>query len=113
MYRTTNAREFQALLANASPLPTPSREFRRTERLTVRFDVYAPGSDIPVVSARVLNRIGKGMADLPVKAPQPPSGFYQLDLPLAGFAAGEYLIEVKAAGSSGDAVELVPIKITS
>jgi hypothetical protein len=53
------------------------------------------------------------MADLTVKAPQPPATVYQLDLPLAGFAAGEYLIEVKAAGPSGEAVELVPIKITS
>ncbi len=113
VYRTTNAREFQALMASASPVPTPAREFRRTERLVVRFEVYAPGSEAPAVSARVLNRMGKGMADLPVKAPQPSSTVYQLDLPLAGFAAGEYLIEVKATGPSGEAVELVPIKITS
>jgi hypothetical protein len=53
------------------------------------------------------------MADLPVKAPASPATVYQLDLPLAGFAAGEYLIEVKATGPSGEVVELVPIKITS
>jgi hypothetical protein len=113
VYRTGNAREYQALLASPSPVPTPAREFRRTERLVVRFAAYAPGSEQPAVSARVLNRMGKGMADLPVKAPQPPATVYQLDLPLAGFAAGEYLIEVKATGPSGEAVGLVPIKITS
>ncbi len=113
VYRTANAREFQALMASASPVPTPAREFRRTERLVVRFEVYAPGTEAPAVSARVLNRMGKGMADLPVKAPQPPSRFYQLDLPLAGFATGEYLIEVKATGPGGDVVELVPLKVTS
>jgi VWFA-related protein len=113
VYRSANAREFNALLANPSPVPTPGREFRRTERLIVRFDVYAQGSELPVVSARVLNRMGKGMADLPVRAPRPPGAYYQLDLPLAGFAAGEYLIEVKAAGTGGEAVELVPVKITS
>ncbi len=113
VYRSANAREFQALMANPSPVPTPSREFRRTERLTVRFDAYAPGTEVPVVSARVLNRVGKGMADLPVRLPQPPATFYQLDLPLAGFAAGEYLLEVKATGPSGEATELVPLKITS
>ncbi len=113
VYRTSNAREFQALMASASPLPTPAREFRRTERLIVRFDAYAPGTEAPAVSARVLNRAGKSMADLPVRAPQSPATYYQLDLPLAGFAAGEYLIEVKAAGASGEATELVPVKITS
>ncbi len=113
VFRTATAREYQALLASPSPVPTPAREFRRTERLVVRFEAYAPGSEVPSVSARVLNRMGKGMADLPVKAPQPPGTVYQLDLPLAGFAAGEYLIEVKATGPSGEATELVPIKITS
>ncbi len=113
VFRTGNAREFQALAANPSPAPTASREFRRTERLLVRFDAYAPGSEVPVVTARVLNRTGAGMADLDVRAPQAPATFYQLDVPLAGFAPGEYLIEVKAKGAGGEATELVPLKITS
>ncbi len=113
VFRTSNALEYRSLVASASPIPTPAREFRRTERLTVRFDVYAPGSESPTVTARVLNRLGKGMADLPIRAPQGQASYYQLDLPLAGFSAGEYLIEVKAAGSGGQATELVPLKITS
>lgn len=113
VYRTGNAREFQALAANPSPVPTASREFRRTERLLVRFDVYAPGTEVPVVTARVLNRAGIGMADLDARAPQAPLTFYQLDVPLAGFAPGEYLIEVKAKGAGGEATELVPLKVTS
>jgi VWFA-related protein len=113
VFRSANAREFRALVASPSPVPTASREFRRAERLLVRFEVYAPGAEVPVVTARVLNRVGSGMADLTVGAPQAPSAFYQLDLPLAGFAAGEYLIEVKAKGAEGEAKELVPIKITS
>jgi hypothetical protein len=47
-----------------------------------------------------------------VVALQAPSTFYQLDVPLAGFAAGEHLIEVKAKGAGGEAPELVPLKIT-
>jgi hypothetical protein len=113
VYRSATAREFQALAANPSPVPTASRDFRRTERLLVRFDAYAPGAEIPIVTARVLNRAGTGMADLQVRAPVSPSTFYQLDLPLAGFAAGEYLIEVKAKGVEGEATELVAVKITS
>jgi VWFA-related protein len=113
VFRSATAREFQALAANPSPVPTAGREFRRTERLLVRFDAYAPGSEIPIVTARVLNRAGNGMADLQVRPPVSPATFYQLDLPLAGFAAGEYLIEVKAKGVEGEATELVAVKITS
>jgi VWFA-related protein len=113
VYRSANAREFQALMASPSPVPTASREFRRTERLIVRFDAYAPGTEVPAVTARVLNRVGKGMTDLPVRPPQPPARFYQLDLPLAGFAAGEYLIEIKAIGAGGEVTQLVAVKITS
>jgi hypothetical protein len=35
------------------------------------------------------------------------------DLPPAGFAAGEDLIEVKAKGAGGEATALLPLKITS
>jgi hypothetical protein len=38
---------------------------------------------------------------------------YQTDLPLAGMAAGEYLIEVSAHGESGDTRQLVAFRITS
>lgn len=113
VFRTGNAREYRALMEGAAPVPTPAREFRRTERLVVRFEVYAPGGRPATLSARVLNRVGKGMADVPVQEPRPPATFHQLDLPLAGFAAGEYLVEIKATGAGGEAVELVPLKITS
>ena len=52
VFRSGNAREFQALTANPAPVPTASREFRRTERLLVRFDAYAPGTEVPVVTAQ-------------------------------------------------------------
>jgi VWFA-related protein len=112
VFRAGNAREFQALAVSPSPAPTAGRDFRRTERLLVRFDAYAPGSEVPIVTARVLSRVGAGLADLEVRAPQPTGAFYQIDLPLAGFAPGEYLIEVKARGAGGDATELVPLRIT-
>jgi VWFA-related protein len=113
VFRSANAREFQALSANPAPVPTASREFRRTERLLVRFDAYGPGTEVPAVTGRVLNRAGNAMVDLPVRAPLSPGSFHQIDLPLAGFAAGEYLIEVKAKGAEGEVTELVPLKITS
>jgi VWFA-related protein len=113
LFRTANAREFRELSAAADPLPTAAREFRRTERLLVRFEAYGPGNAVPEVAARVLNRAGKSMADLPVRAPQGDARYFQLDLPLAGFASGEYLIEIKARLPEGEAQELVAIRVTS
>jgi VWFA-related protein len=113
VFRSGSAREFQALASNPSPVPTASREFRRTDRLLVRFEAYAPGIEQPAITAQVLNRAGTRMVDLPVRPPDAPGTFYQLDLPLAGFAAGEYLVEIRAKGADGEAKELVPLKITS
>ncbi len=113
VFRTANAREFRDVNAAPDPLPTAAREFRRTERLLIRFDAYGPGNSTPEVTARVLNRAGKAMTDLPVRPPQADAKFYQLDVPLAGFAAGEYLVEIKARGPDGEAQELVAIRVTS
>jgi hypothetical protein len=112
VFRAANAREFRTLVDDPAPLPTASREFRRTERLLVRFEAYGPGEQPPEVTARILNRAGQGMSDVPVKVPESPGAPYQLDLPLAGFPAGEYLIEVKAKGDEGEATELVPMRVT-
>lgn len=113
VFRALNAREFRELNAAPDPVPTATREFRRTDRLLIRFEAYGPGNSVPQVTARVLNRGGKSMADLPVREPQGDTHFYQLDLPLAGFASGEYLVEIKAKGPEGEAQELVPVRITS
>jgi VWFA-related protein len=113
LYRTANAREFREVSASADPMPTTAREFRRTERLLIRFDAYGPGNAVPDVTARVLNRAGTPMADLTVQAPQGNAKYYQLDVPLAGFASGEYLLEIKAKAPDGEAQELVPIRVTS
>ena len=111
VFRAANAREFRTLAADPAALPAASREFRRTERLLVRFEAYLPGEKPPEVTARVLNRSGQGMSDIPVKAPESPGTPYQLDIPLAGFPAGDYLIEVKARGADGEATELVPMRV--
>jgi hypothetical protein len=79
----------------------------------IRFEAYAPGNEAPVVTARVLNRAGKPMTDLQLAPPDGPGRPYQIDLPLAGFAAGEYLVELKVKGQDGEVEELVPMKITA
>jgi hypothetical protein len=108
VYRTRTAREFQALAADATAVPTAGREFSRTERLLIRFDAY--GNATP--TAVLLNRAGQKMADLPVAAAT-AGGSHQLDVGLAAIAAGEYLVEITITGATGEAKELIPLRVGS
>jgi len=107
------ARELQALSRDADPTPTALRQFRRTDRLLIRFSAYAPRAAAPAVTVRLLNRAGQTMSDLVLKPPDAAAAFYQVDLPLAGLSPGEYVIEVKAAADGGEAAELIAIRVIS
>jgi VWFA-related protein len=108
VHRARTARDFQAVAADAAAVPVAGREFSRTERLLIRFDVYGTAT----TTAALLNRNGDKMADVPV-APAKAGGTHQIDLGLASIAIGEYLIEITAKGAAGEAKELVPIRIGS
>lgn len=112
VFRTRTAREFQALSRDPDPVPTSMREFRRTERLLIRFGVYGAGS-APEVTAVLLNRLGQKMTDVPLQAPAEPGAPFSVDLPLASFSPGDYVIELRVKGTPNDATELIAIKITS
>jgi hypothetical protein len=112
--RARTPREFQAITRDPDPVPTSLREFRRTDRLLVRFFAEVPGgASAAEVGARLLNRVGQRMVDLSAAAPADPSQPYQIDLPLAGLSPGEYVIEIRAKGVSGESTELVAIKVIS
>jgi hypothetical protein len=77
--------------------PTASRDFRRTDRLIVRIEAYAPANVRTTISSRLLNKLGQRLADIPLH-PSPDAGRDCLiDLPLAALAPGEYLLETAAA----------------
>jgi VWFA-related protein len=109
--RARTVREFREVNAKAGAVPTAAREFRRTDRLLIRFDAYAPAGN-PKVAARLLNRAGQPMLDLPV-APSTAGFAYQVDVPLAGMAAAEYVIEISASGEAGEAKQLVGFRVIS
>ena len=112
VFRAGNAREFQAMRSNAAAVPTADREFRRTDRLLLRFNVFGPGDSKPAVTARILNRLGGAMSPLTVQ-PSADGSTYEIDLPLAGLVSGEYLVEVTAKGADSDATEIVPLRIVA
>ena len=109
-----NAREFTTLSAGESSPPTAGRDFRRTDRLLVRFDTFTPGGIAAVVTARLLNQQGTKMSDVVVTAPSAPGQPYAFDLQLASFAAGQYLLELIATAEGHKPVtELVAFRIGS
>jgi VWFA-related protein len=110
VFRARNAREFRALAANPEATPVAARQFSRAERLIVRVPVYASG-DRPAVAARLLSRFGVEMRNLDVTE-APASDGYQLDLPLAGLAAGDYGIEFTASNEDGKVKDTLAIRVT-
>lgn len=113
VYVARTPREFQTIKNDTAAPPTATREFRRTERLFLRLDAVAPGGQAGSLAytARLLNRQGDRMADLPVTAPA-DGGAATLDVPLASLPAGEFLIEIAAKGPDGaDATELVAFRM--
>jgi VWFA-related protein len=110
VFRVRTIPELQAIKTNPNAVPTTERQFSRTDRIYVRVDAYAPGGVTPPVSARLLNRTGQSMADLPVQ--QAPGRPAEIELGLSSFAAGEYLIELNARSEGGStAQELVAFRI--
>jgi hypothetical protein len=109
--RARNAREFRSIDAEAA-VPVAAREFSRTERLLIRFQAYGTPDARPAVTARLLGRMGQVVRDLAI-APRPDAdGLQAIDLPLAGFAAGEYAIEVAASSAGGEVKDRVGFRVT-
>ena len=109
VYRARTAREMMLLRNNLDAPPVAMREFNRAERLLIRVDAYAPDGAKPEVTAKLLNRDGHPMADVPVQAADGKP--FQIDLPLANLAPGEYVVELDAKAPSGTAQQMIGFKI--
>jgi VWFA-related protein len=103
--------ELNRLKADPDAIPTATREFSRTDRLVVRVPTYGPGGTAPALKVHILNRAGSAMSELQVAA-APKPGEQQIDLAIAALPPGEYVLEIKAGDSDGDAKELVGFRIT-
>jgi VWFA-related protein len=109
VFRVRTPREMNAIRSNPDAVPTTEREFSRVERLFIRTEAYAPGGAAPSFTARLLNRGGQQMAELPVTAGGGGRG--EIDFPLSSLPMGDYLIEINATTPAGSAQELVAFKV--
>ena len=108
--RGRNALEFKALVSDWDAPPTAARDFRRTDRLLLRFDVYAPGGSAPEVEANLLNRSGDAMFPLDVSASDGGTS-HQVALAPSFLAPGEYIIEIRALLGAGEATEMIAFRL--
>jgi len=113
LYRARTLPELRQITADPNAVPSAGREFSRTDRVLVRVDAYGPGSERPEVTAVLLNRDGQKMSDVPVTQGTPVGDAHEINLSLATIAAGEYLIEITAKGTGGDAKQLIPFRVGS
>ena len=109
VFRARTAREFVLARNNPNAVPTAARDFSRTERLLIRFEAYGNGGAAPAVTAKLLNRAGQKMSDIPVQANagQP----FQIDFILAPLAAGEYILELDAKSAENTAQQMIGFKV--
>jgi VWFA-related protein len=114
--RTRNARQFADVSQNADAVPSSSRTFSRTERLLIRVPAYSAGDTPLTVTARLLNRRGTAMRDLPAVAAPLPPGIVQFDLSLASLAPEEYRLELSAANRTDpreEVKEILTFRVTN
>ena len=100
VFRARTVRELQQLKADAQATPTTTREFSRSDRVFVRVPVYGQN---PTVTAKLLNRAGDAMSELPVNAATGGST-RDVDLTLSSLPPGEYLVEISTGGGSKELV---------
>ncbi len=128
--RARNELEYRSLVDDWTVPPTVSRSFRRTERMLVRFQAYAPGAGVPQVEASLVNRAGEPIVPLEVTQPgaavagsEPPSGgrsdaaspgepnWFQVSVALPFLPPGEYLIELTATYGDGETTHLAAFRL--
>jgi hypothetical protein len=110
LFRARTPRELQEMKTNPQAMPTTAREFTRVDRLFVRIPAYGSGA---AVAARLLNRAGDKMVDLPVvPAADGAESARDVDLTLSSLPAGEYVLEITAGSGQSSAKELIGFRIT-
>ena len=110
--RARNALELRAIVDDYDVTPTAARDFRRTDKVLVRFEAYTPGAAVPAVEARLLNRHGGAIYPLDVQTPA-DGHLYQVHLTPVSLPPGEYIIELTVTTPEGEATELVAFRLNS
>lgn len=108
VYRTRTLMETRAFDADASPTPTASRHFRRTDRLVIDVPWTTTGGT-PEVTARLTNQEGQPLAPLELAS---MDGRARVVLPLASLAPSTYVVRVDARAGDDEASQQVAFTVS-
>ena len=108
LLRARTVADARAIADGGSRSPFAGREFNRTDRLYVRFNVHGAAENEAEVSVRLTTKAGAALLELPVARLKEG---YQLEVPLASVARGDYLIAVTAAHGEERTRALVPLRV--
>ncbi len=109
VFRARSPLEWRSLRAATAPVPTAQRDFARGDRLLVRVDAIGAAAGVSQATARLVNRRGVDGAPIPVVARG--DGRFEIDLPLANIARGEWLLAVAAASGDDRAEVMLPFRV--
>jgi hypothetical protein len=108
-FRARAPLEWRSLRGATAPTPTALRDFARGDRLLVRVDAFGAAAGAAQATARLVNRRGVDGAPIPVDARG--DGRFEIDLPLANIARGEWLLAIDAASGQDRAQVMLPFRI--
>jgi VWFA-related protein len=108
LYRARTPFELRTI-QNSAPVPFAGRQFDRTDRIIVRFDVFGPSATDAMVTVTLLSRLGAKLANMPLR--KTTSGPYEIDLPIANVARGEYVFEIDASHGADQAKALLSFRV--
>jgi hypothetical protein len=109
VFRARAPLEWRALRGATAPVPTAVRDFARGDRLLIRVDAFGVAAGAAQVTARLVNRQGADGASIPVEARG--AGRFEIDLPLANIARGEWLLAIDAASGEDRTEVMLPFRI--
>ena len=101
----------KAIAGARQAVPFAGREFTRTDHLFVRFSLYGAVASEADVSAQLTSKAGATLLKLAVAKMAGAETTYQIDVPLASIARGDYLIAVAAAHGEERTRALVPLRL--
>ena len=108
LYRARTPLELRAI-QNAAPPPFAGRQFERTDRIIVRFDVFGAAAADATVTVTLLSRLGAKLAAMPLR--HTPAGGYEIDLPIGSIARGEYVFQIDASHGADQAKALLSFRV--
>jgi hypothetical protein len=109
VFRSRTPLEWRSLRDAAAPTPTALRDFGRGDRLLVRVEAFGAAAGAAQATARLVNRRGVDGAAIPVVARG--EGRFEIDLPLASIARGEWLLAIDAVSGEDRTQAMLPFRI--